>query len=1111
MKKYIYILLLAIIFNCSKKEDEVIPEIVLENFELTSKETTVQQLQFVIIESSEMIFSDDSYKATFGDLEIDLYKTENNSLIFSIPDTSVGTNKLELIIENKIGNISFNVKENIDQNIDNIIENEITSPLNSYQNEIQELLSDNTIPLEIKEQLTSAKKGVDEYISKLATLSNEEKINVAKFFNANPILTTDYLNLSSKSFGSKTNTKYSSIKRSALKLVIIIATVVTTAEIIAPLIAKGLASLGTFVGVSTVGAGIIVTALGAAAIIHAEHNKILNSAFLPFENVLKDDNGNYLDKNSGKNSGKNKTVSNGYEVNNNENYVFNILSKDRLLNSSDINNSNSDISELVKKIKTLESKWETFKNGVNTIVSDTTNWFTSWFSSSSTSFKLITYELKSLPSTTDSIETEGQSQYITIVDFPSDVEVEYSEAPDNSINLKFKADESTLPRTVTGKIKYDDGDFSNEKEFTVTLENEGLVLEGDLSFGEVIVNTTSTKTLKLTNSYQSPLIVSSIDLPEGFTIDWEKGSIEPEATKEVAITFAPTEIKEYAGQIVVNNDLDQTNNSKAIGGNGIEDDGMLILEGDLSFENVFVNASSTKTLKLTNSYQSPLIVSSIGLPEGFTINWENGSIEPDTTKEVFVTFTPTEIKEYAGQIVVNNDLDQTNNTMTLSGNGIDDNGNLFSDAAAVKAILSANGLNVSDPRWDSTIESEVVGILSENGCEASGVPTRVIILDFHNKNLTTLPAEIGNLTNLSKLYLHNNSLTSIPTIIGSLTNLTRLDLGVNNLSSIPETIGNLINLWELNLDSNNLTSIPETIGNLSKTEELDLGYNDLTSIPAVIGNLTNLTYLKLASNNLTNIPATIGNLTSLSFFTLGSNNLTSVPETIGNLTNLTHLSLNNNSLSSIPTTIGNLTKLPSLKLAYNNLSSIPETIGNLINLTEINLSDNNLTSIPETIGNLTELHTLFLGSNNLTSIPETIGNLTNLTSLTLYNNKLTSIPTTIGNLTKLPSLELADNNLSSIPETIGKLINLEKIILRNNNLTSIPETIGNLSKTEELDLGYNDLTSIPAVIGNLTSLKTLRLVSNGMKCLPSAVWNLKNNYGTTIYTDLEEGDTDCSN
>ena len=39
------------------------------------------------------------------------------------------------------------------------------------------------------------------------------------------------------------------------------------------------------------------------------------------------------------------------------------------------------------------------------------------------------------------------------------------------MNLKFKADESTLPRTVTGKIKYNDGDFSNEKEFTIFLKD----------------------------------------------------------------------------------------------------------------------------------------------------------------------------------------------------------------------------------------------------------------------------------------------------------------------------------------------------------------------------------------------------------------------------------------------------------------------------------------------------------------------------------------------------------------------------------------------------------------------------------------------------------------
>lgn len=466
MKKGLYFILITLIFSCSKKEDEIIPEIVLETFELTSEQSVVKPLEFVIVKSTEVSFTKDSYKATIGDIEVDLIKTEDNNLIFSVPELNAGAVELELTLENKVGTLSFTITENKVQDINAIITKELITPLNNYQNDIQELISDNTFSLEIKEQLAAAKQAIDEYINKLATLSEEEKMNLAKFFNANPLLTSDYLNLSNKSFNGKSNTKYSSIKKSALKLVIVIATVVTAAEIIAPLVVKGIAALGTFLGVSTVGAGIIVTAIGAAAIIHAEHSKILNSAFLPFENLLKDNDGNYIEKNSA----KNKTVKNGYEINNNTNYIFSIVSRDRLLNSSDINNNNSDISELVKKIEILESKWNSFKNGVNTIVSNTTNWFGSWFSSSATTFKLITYELKSLPSKTDTVETNGDSEFITVENFPSDVEVEYSVASDNSINLKFKADESTLPRTITGKIKYDDGDFSNEKEFSVKLD-----------------------------------------------------------------------------------------------------------------------------------------------------------------------------------------------------------------------------------------------------------------------------------------------------------------------------------------------------------------------------------------------------------------------------------------------------------------------------------------------------------------------------------------------------------------------------------------------------------------------------------------------------------------
>jgi Leucine-rich repeat (LRR) protein len=43
----------------------------------------------------------------------------------------------------------------------------------------------------------------------------------------------------------------------------------------------------------------------------------------------------------------------------------------------------------------------------------------------------------------------------------------------------------------------------------------------------------------------------------------------------------------------------------------------------------------------------------------------------------------------------------------------------------------------------------------------------VTSLNLSEKKLTTLPAEIGNLTHLTALDLYNNQLTALPTEIGS--------------------------------------------------------------------------------------------------------------------------------------------------------------------------------------------------------------------------------------------------------------------------------------------------------------------------------------------------------
>ena len=71
--------------------------------------------------------------------------------------------------------------------------------------------------------------------------------------------------------------------------------------------------------------------------------------------------------------------------------------------------------------------------------------------------------------------------------------------------------------------------------------------------------------------------------------------------------------------------------------------------------------------------------------------------------------------------------------------------------------------------------------------------------------------------------LGDNELTSVPAEIGQLTSLEELSLSDNQLTSVPAEIGQLTSLTELYLSGNQLTSVPAEIGQLTALEELDLG------------------------------------------------------------------------------------------------------------------------------------------------------------------------------------------------------------------------------------------------------------------------------------------------
>ncbi|MEH2043073.1 leucine-rich repeat domain-containing protein [Nostoc sp.] len=379
------------------------------------------------------------------------------------------------------------------------------------------------------------------------------------------------------------------------------------------------------------------------------------------------------------------------------------------------------------------------------------------------------------------------------------------------------------------------------------------------------------------------------------------------------------------------------------------------------------------------------------------------------------------------------------------------------------------------------------------------------ILDLSGKGLTTLPAEIGQLSNLIGLDLSKNQLTTLPAEIGQLSNLDWLLLSDNQLTTLPAEIGQLINLSKLILSNNQLTTLPAEISQLSNLSKLILSNNELTTLPAEIGQLINL-----SNNELTTLPVEIGQLSNLRELDLSNNKLTTLPVEIGQLSNLRELDLSNNKLTTLPAEIGQLINLIELELTNNELTTLPAEIGQLINLSGLYLSNNELTTLPAEIGQLINLSGLKLSNNQLTTLPVEISQLINLIGLHLSNNQLTTLQVEIGQLLKLMWLYLSNNELTTLPVEIGQLINLIELDLNNNLVMVLPSEIGQLIKLEELKLSNSRLETLPVETWKLTKLTVLDLRDGRIKMLPEGIeqlfelsrLNLRNNLLETLPKEI---------
>ncbi|XP_021269371.1 E3 ubiquitin-protein ligase LRSAM1 isoform X5 [Numida meleagris] len=128
------------------------------------------------------------------------------------------------------------------------------------------------------------------------------------------------------------------------------------------------------------------------------------------------------------------------------------------------------------------------------------------------------------------------------------------------------------------------------------------------------------------------------------------------------------------------------------------------------------------------------------------------------------------------------------------------------------------------------------------------------VLIIHTNNLTSLvpkSCSILSLITVKVLDLHDNQLASLPADIGQLTSLQVLNLERNLLKCLPQSIGDLAQLQILNVKGNKLRELPATVSGLRSLRTLNISENLLQELPRVLAHVRTLETLTLDASSMT--------------------------------------------------------------------------------------------------------------------------------------------------------------------------------------------------------------------------------------------------------------------
>ncbi|MCW3171258.1 leucine-rich repeat-containing protein kinase family protein [Shewanella subflava] len=161
------------------------------------------------------------------------------------------------------------------------------------------------------------------------------------------------------------------------------------------------------------------------------------------------------------------------------------------------------------------------------------------------------------------------------------------------------------------------------------------------------------------------------------------------------------------------------------------------------------------------------------------------------------------------------------------------------------------------------------------------------ILDLSDNQLSSLPDDFDQLSQLRILFLSQNNFTELPAILGKCPKLEMIGFKANQISYIAEDALPDCTRW-LILTDNQLSHLPPSFGRLTQLRKLALAGNQLVDLPESMAQCQALELIRLSANHLRHIPEWLLDLPRLSWLAFAGNPFSHVEECLNDSVPMIH-------------------------------------------------------------------------------------------------------------------------------------------------------------------------------------------------------------------------------